>query len=202
MQVAPRTQKTQMARKAAFLDRDGVINRDSHYLYRWEDFEFLPGAIQAMRQLQDAGYALVVVTNQSGIARGMYSEADFHALSAQMRLHLQLQGVALAAIEYCPHLPEGGGRATYARECDCRKPAPGMILKAARQLGLDLSASVLFGDKASDIEAGQGAGVGRNFRVATNGQAAQAGVDSALVAEPSCFLNLAEAVEALLRERS
>ncbi|MDM4772072.1 D-glycero-beta-D-manno-heptose 1,7-bisphosphate 7-phosphatase [Solimonas sp. SE-A11] len=150
--------------KAAFLDRDGVINVDSGYVYRWEDFAFLPGAVGAMRRLAAAGYALVVVTNQSGIARGMYTEPQYQALTAQLRQALAAEGVALAAVYHCPHLP-GGSVAAYARDCDCRKPAPGMLLRAQQELGIDMAASLMVGDKPSDIEAARAAGVGRAYLV-------------------------------------
>jgi D-glycero-D-manno-heptose 1,7-bisphosphate phosphatase len=183
-------------RKAAFLDRDGVINRDHGYVYRWEDFEFVPGAVEAMRRLQDAGYALVIVTNQSGIARGMYGEADFHAMSAQMCEYLAARGVHLAVIEYCPHHPQGEV-AAYAHACDCRKPEPGMIVRAARALQLDLAASLLFGDKLSDLEAAQNAGVGRYALLATNGDG-EPGVLPPSLAAAARYRSLAEAVSALL----
>lgn len=158
-------------RPAAFLDRDGVINIDHGYVVRWEDFEFVPGAIEAMRRLQDAGYALVIVTNQSGVARGYYDEAAVLRLHEALSAHLAQQGVTLAAIEYCPHLPDASSAsvARYAVECDCRKPAPGMILRSAAALGVDLARSLMFGDKPSDVEAGARAGVGRCVRLATNG---------------------------------
>lgn len=155
-------------RIAAFLDRDGVINLDHGYVHRWADFAFVPGAVQALRRLQAAGHALVIVTNQSGVARGRYAEADVVALGEQLRAHLLGEGVQLAAIEYCPHLP-GGTVPAYAVPCDCRKPAPGMILRAARALNIDLARSMLVGDKASDIEAAHRAGVGQAFLVATDG---------------------------------
>ena len=182
-------------KKAAFLDRDGVINIDHAYVGRWEDFEFVPGAIDAMRRLHQAGYALVVVTNQSGIARGKYSEADFHRLTEQMSAYLLTQQVPLAAVEFCPHLPDGQV-AEFRIDCGCRKPAPGMILRAARNLQLDMAASLLFGDKPSDIAAAQAAGVGRAFLLAKDGQGEPAELPVSLPAER--FGSLALAVSDLL----
>lgn len=179
-------------RKAAFLDRDGVINVDHGYVHRWEDFHFVPGAIEAMRRLRDAGYALVVVTNQAGVARGYYTEDDVLRLGERLRAHLSEQGIELDAIEYCPHLPEGPV-AAYACVCDCRKPAPGMILRAAARLGLDLPASLMFGDKPSDLQAARAAGVGRYALLATDGVGEPAALDGELAGAPR-FRDLAEAV--------
>lgn len=145
-------------RPAAFIDRDGVINREREYVYRIEDFELVPGAIEGLRRLHEAGYALVVVTNQAGIARGLYTEADFQQLSSHMWQLLKGHGIDLAGIYHCPHHPTAG-QGEYRRDCDCRKPAPGMLLRAAAELDLDLSRSVMVGDKRSDAEAGRAAGI-------------------------------------------
>lgn len=168
-------------RRAAFLDRDGVLNEDHGYVYRSEDFQWLPGAVAAMQRLQEAGFALVVVTNQSGIARGLYTLADLDLLHDHMRAQLQPQGVALTGIYACPHHPEAV-LPQYRLDCECRKPQPGMLLRAAREHGLDLAASCLFGDKASDIEAGRRAGVGRSWRV--QGPGGLAGAVAELLAAP------------------
>lgn len=151
-------------RPAAFLDRDGVINVDHGYVHRWQDFQFMAGAVQAMKALHEAGYLLVVVTNQSGIARGMYTEADFQQLTGQMRQHLAEQGVPLAGVYHCPHHPAGTAR-PYAIECACRKPRPGLILQAIEQLSIDPEASLLVGDKLSDLEAARNAKLGRAFLI-------------------------------------
>jgi len=139
--------------RAAFIDRDGVINEDRAYVYRVADFHFIPGAVTALRVLRQAGFLLVVITNQSGIARGLFSEDDYRKLEAHMRARLSEAGVSLDSIQYCPHGPDG--------DCDCRKPKPGMILAAARQLDIDLSQSILIGDRTADLAAGRAAGVGR-----------------------------------------
>ena len=145
--------------KAAFLDRDGVINRDLNYIYQVSDFEFMAGAIEGMQRLQNLGYILVVVTNQSGIGRGYFSEAAYQALTEHMIAELGKNGVKLQGIYHCPHEPT----ADSGKQCSCRKPAPGLILAAAKDLNVDLSASILVGDKQSDLEAGRAAGVARCY---------------------------------------
>ncbi len=151
-----------MSSPAAFIDRDGVINVEHGYVHRIEDFELIDGVPEGLKLLADAGYRLVVVTNQSGIARGRYTVADMDRLHAHMRAVLAGQGVELAGIYHCPHLPDASVP-EYAIECDCRKPAPGMLLQAARELDLDLTRSVMVGDKSSDMQAGHAAGV--SFKV-------------------------------------
>ena len=152
------------SRKAAFVDRDGVIIADSGYLYRPETLVLLPGAIEGLQRLQAAGYLLVVITNQSGIARGFYTEADYRRFTAHMQQCLASEGVQLAAVEFCPHLPDAQ-IARYRRDCDCRKPRPGMLQRAAAALNIDLACSILVGDRASDIQAGRSAGVARCWLV-------------------------------------
>jgi D-glycero-D-manno-heptose 1,7-bisphosphate phosphatase len=144
-----------MTAPAVFLDRDGVINVDSGYVGHWDSFVFLPGAVDAMRTLYDAGYVLVIVTNQSGIGRGFYSEEDFHLLTAQMREALSEQGVSVAGVYFCPHLPEAT-LPQYRKVCDCRKPSPGLIHRAVHDLKIDLERSAMVGDKASDMQAAPG----------------------------------------------
>ena len=151
-------------RRAVFLDRDGVINRDRNYLYHIDDFYFLPGAVCGLRQLQDQGYVLAVITNQSGIARGYYSQSDYDRLTAHMKAELSNLGISLAAVRHCPHLPDAVVP-EYRIDCDCRKPQPGMIVDIATHLGLDLGNSILVGDKVSDVQAGRAAGVGSCFLV-------------------------------------
>jgi D-glycero-D-manno-heptose 1,7-bisphosphate phosphatase len=151
-------------RKAAFVDRDGVITVDSGFLHRVEDLAFLPGAIEGLQRLQAAGYLIVVITNQSGIARGVYTEADYLHFTACMQQRLSAEGVQLAAVEFCPHLPDAQ-IARYRVNCDCRKPRPGMLQRAAAALNIDLAASILIGARATDIWAGRSAGVGRCWLV-------------------------------------
>lgn len=150
--------------KAAFLDRDGVINRDTAYIADWSEFEFLPGAIEGMRLLQEAGYELIVVTNQSGIARGIFSESDYQTLTAKLKSTLEEHGVSLTDIYFCPHHPTEG-QGPFLMTCECRKPAPGMLKQAIAEHGLDPNVSLMIGDKTSDIEAGRRAGVATLYRV-------------------------------------
>ena len=166
---------------AVFLDRDGVINVDHGYVSTWERFEFLPGVPDALRALQDAGYLLIVVSNQSGIGRGYYCEADVESLNQAIAQHLgSTVGVTLSGFYHCPHHPtEAEGE--FRRQCDCRKPAPGMIRQAVLDHGIDLKTSLLVGDKDSDIEAGRAAGVTRLFKVVDSPQTATLADDVQLV---------------------
>jgi D-glycero-D-manno-heptose 1,7-bisphosphate phosphatase len=153
--------------KAAFLDRDGVINEDRGYVGRIEDFHFIDGVFEACRRLNELDFKLIVATNQSGIGRGYFTEADFDKLNRWMLDRFQAQGVEIAGVYYCPNHPEHG-RGRYRRDSRCRKPNPGMLLDATADHGIDPAASWLAGDKASDIRAGQAAGVGRCFLIDAN----------------------------------
>ena len=150
--------------RALFLDRDGVINHEVGYLHRAEDVRWVDGILPLCRTAMELGYKLVVVTNQSGIARGLYSQAQFNTLTAWMRAELLRQGVALDAVYCCPYHPEHGV-GEYKREHEDRKPGPGMLLRAARELGVDVARSVMVGDRCSDVGAGLAAGVRQCFLV-------------------------------------
>ena len=132
-------------RPAVFLDRDGTIIRERAYLADPAGVELVPGTLEALTALREHGWPYVIVTNQSGIARGLYTEADYHRVAARLQGILDEAGVPPAATHFCPHHPDVTG------SCDCRKPASGMYRRAAAALGLDLSRSVYVGDKASDV---------------------------------------------------
>lgn len=148
-----------MTKRALFLDRDGVINVDQGYVHKSDAVEFVDGIFELVRMAKEAGFLVVLVTNQAGIARGYYSESDFHALMNWMKTCFVQQGSQLDAVYFCPHHPEHG-IGEYRRECDCRKPAPGMLLQAQRELDIDMARSIFIGDKPSDMAAGLAAGIG------------------------------------------
>lgn len=143
-------------KRAVFLDRDGTINIEKEYIYLAHDFEFIPGVQEAVRLINQAGIMVIVVTNQSGVARGYYTEDDVENLHRHIALELENSGAHVDAWLYCPHHPSGRG--SYALPCDCRKPLPGMLKEAARRYDIDLENSTMIGDKLADIEAGLAAG--------------------------------------------
>lgn len=151
--------------KAIFLDRDGTLNVDHGYVHEIDQFHFIDGSIEALKQLKEMGYLLVLVTNQSGIARGYFSEAQFLQLTEWMDWSLADRGVDLDGIYYCPHHIEGKGE--YKQECDCRKPKSGMLLQAIKELNIDPQQSVMVGDKLEDLLAGKGANIKKNILVRT-----------------------------------
>lgn len=144
-----------MSRPAVFLDRDGTLNVEKEYLHRIEDWEWIPGAVEAVRMINQMGYLAIVVTNQAGVARGYYDEHNIDVLHRQVDKMLEVEGARIDAYYYCPHHPEYGD----VRNCDCRKPAPGMLFAAQRDFDIDLTRSFMIGDKAIDVAAGVAAGV-------------------------------------------
>lgn len=139
-------------RPAAFLDRDGVLNVDHGYTHRPDQLEWIAGAPEAVRLLNEAGYYVFVITNQSGVARGYYQEAVVHRFHAAMQDALKAQGAHIDAFYYCPHHPDGTVK-ELAVHCRCRKPEPGMLEQAAREWPIDLGQSFLIGDKDDDMAA-------------------------------------------------
>ncbi len=138
-------------KKAIFLDRDGTINIEKDYLFKITDFEFIPGVIPALKLIQKAGYFIIVITNQSGIARGYYTENDFQILNNWMLQRLKSFGIDVAAVYYCPHHPAAPIE-KYRVDCDCRKPKLGMFEKAVKDFDLDLKECIAIGDKIRDCE--------------------------------------------------
>lgn len=153
-----------MSERALFLDRDGVINHEVGYLHRPEDVRFVDGIFALCRTAQRLGYRLVVVTNQSGIARGLYTTAQFEALMTWMRAAFAAEGVTLDAVYHCPYHPEQG-LGEFRREHADRKPSPGMLLRAAADLPLQLAQSILVGDRCTDIAAANCAGLLQAFLI-------------------------------------
>jgi len=147
--------------KALFLDRDGVVNKEKNYLYKIEDFEFIDGVFETCRYFQDRGYLIIIITNQAGIARGKYTEEDFEILTKWMIKEFEKENIKISKVYHCPHHPD------FSSECECRKPNPGMIQQAKKDFNIDLSQSILVGDKNSDIEAGINARIKINHLVKT-----------------------------------
>ena len=137
-------------RPAIFLDRDGTINVEKEYLFKKEDFEYMPGVADGLRELSDMGFLLVIVTNQSGIARGYYTEEDFRKLNDWMLADLEGKKIKIAGVYYCPHYV-GGIVPRYAVGCNCRKPLTGLFHRAQKELGIDMDRSFAVGDKMRDL---------------------------------------------------
>jgi D-glycero-D-manno-heptose 1,7-bisphosphate phosphatase len=161
--------------KAVFLDRDGVINRkppEGDYVTRWEDFHVLPGAVEGIAQMNHAGFDVIVVTNQRCIAKGLMTVADLEKIHQRMSDFLVRAGATIDAIYYCPHEMEP--------VCRCRKPAPGMLVDAARERGIELPTSWMIGDSDIDVEAGKNAGcrTARLFTESVDGRASDAPASS------------------------
>jgi D-glycero-D-manno-heptose 1,7-bisphosphate phosphatase len=148
-----------MQPKAIFLDRDGVINKEKNYLYKKEDFEFIDGVFDACKYFQKLGYQLIIITNQSGIARGYYQEEDFQKLTQWMLRKFTNQGLRILDVFFCPHGPES--------TCNCRKPKPGMLLEARGKYNIDMKNSWMIGDKEADVQAANAAGIENTILVKT-----------------------------------
>jgi D-glycero-D-manno-heptose 1,7-bisphosphate phosphatase len=142
---------------AVFLDRDGVVIGDTHYVHSIDKVRLLSGSAEAIAELNRAGWPVVIVTNQAGIARGFFSVETLHKINDHMAELLRGHGARVDGVYYCPHHPEGDVL-EYRRHCECRKPKPGMLLQAARELGLDLTRSWMIGDRITDLEAGSAVG--------------------------------------------
>jgi len=146
------------ARPAAFLDRDGVLNHDTGYIHRSADFVWVDGAIEAIRFLNERGYLIFVVTNQAGIARGYYTEDQLGSFTRRVGEQLAAANARIDAFYFCPHHPTEGEPA-YRITCECRKPSPGMLLRAMREWPVKLTGSFMIGDRQTDLEAATAAGV-------------------------------------------
>lgn len=158
--------------KAIFLDRDGVINKEVNYLSDPEEFELLEGTVEALKIMKHQGYLLIVITNQSGLARGYFSEETLNDIHTKMKRLLNDGGVELDDIFYCPHHPE------FTGECSCRKPKPGMLLEAKEKYEIDLSRSYMVGDTLSDIKAGKNAGCKTVFVLTGHGSEREEKIDT------------------------
>ena len=181
-------------RRALFLDRDGVINIDSGYIWRPEDFIFNEGVFDACRKARNLGYLLVVVTNQAGIGRGLFSEQDFRSLTEWMTGRFAEEEIEIARVYFAPTHPEEG-IGVYRRESPDRKPGPGMLFKARDEFGIDMKASAIIGDRETDILAGINGGVGR--RILIEG----AEPDTSQTRADVVVSSLAEGVDWLVRQR-
>jgi D-glycero-D-manno-heptose 1,7-bisphosphate phosphatase len=146
--------------KTVFLDRDGTINKEVNYLYKPEDFVFIPGTIEAIKTFHELGYKVIVITNQAGVARGYYNESDIKILHNYIDMLLKKEGTYIDAYYYCPHHPHGSID-KYSIICNCRKPNIGMIEQAAADFGINLAESIMIGDKEIDIQTGKNAGIGK-----------------------------------------
>jgi D-glycero-D-manno-heptose 1,7-bisphosphate phosphatase len=151
-----------MSNKALFLDRDGVINEDHGYVHKSENFDFIPGIFDLVKFANAQNFKVIVVTNQAGIGRGYYTELEFQSLTEWMCSQFEKQGGKIDAVYFSPFHPEYG-LGKYKVDSECRKPAPGMFFKAQKDFDIDMSRSILLGDKLSDMSAGAAAGVANLF---------------------------------------
>lgn len=185
-------------RRAVFLDRDGTINVEVDYLSKREDFVLIEGAAEAIKLLNDAGFLVVVVTNQSGVARGYFTEDDVMAVNDKMLFDLNVVGAFVDAVYYCPHHPDFGGE-EYDIDCNCRKPKVGMVVKAQEEFEIDINESFVVGDHKGDIELGKNAGA-RTVHVLTgHGVAEGKKLEEAGIVPDCTSDNLLSAVQYILK---
>ncbi len=181
-----------VAQPCLFLDRDGVVNVEIGYLHKISDLEWMPGIASLIRAARSRGMKVAIVTNQAGIARGMYTEEQFHELMDHMRAELRKEQADVDAVYYCCHHPVHG-QGQYKLECDCRKPLPGMMLRGERELGVDLSTSIIVGDRCTDLVAGRAAGLEKVFLIR--------GTEEAGCTEPHTAIDSLAEVERWILER-
>jgi D-glycero-D-manno-heptose 1,7-bisphosphate phosphatase len=151
-----------MENKCLFLDRDGVVNIDFNYVHSAENFEFVDGIFEICSLAKDAGFIVVIVTNQSGIGRGIYSEGQFESLTTWVHGEFEKRDLEITRTYYCPHHPTEA-KGLYLQDCECRKPKPGMIYRAATELDIDLANSIFIGDKATDMMSAESAGIAKRL---------------------------------------
>lgn len=182
-----------MLNRAVFLDRDGVIIADTGYIDSVKRVFFLPGVAENLKKLKEKGFMLVIITNQSGVARGYFSEHTLKGINKNILDRLKTQGVEINGVYFCPHHPEGKIK-EYALQCNCRKPLPGMILQAAKELSIDINTSFLVGDSERDILAGKRAGC-QTILLKNPGKELNSNIKPDKIVE-----NLQQAVEFILKE--
>jgi D-glycero-D-manno-heptose 1,7-bisphosphate phosphatase len=185
-----------LLKKVVFLDRDGTINRDSpEYIKSWEEFEFIPGSIEAIRNLSQNGFTSIVITNQSALPRRLISRQELEHIHSMMQDTIELNGGKIADIFFCPHMPDA--------MCACRKPQPGLIIQAQGKYNIDLADAVMIGDHAKDIECAHGAGCGKAVLVKTG---RTHGVEQALrakhISPDHVAKNLFEAAEWIIANKT
>lgn len=151
-----------MKNKALFLDRDGVINKEINYLFKIVDFKFNRGIFKICKEYISKGFIIIIITNQAGIARGLYNVKDFHKLTDWMISEFKKRNIKIHRVYFCPHHPD------FTGNCDCRKPKPGLINNAVKDFNIDIEESVLIGDKHTDIQAGINAGIKNNYLIQKN----------------------------------
>lgn len=188
-------------RPAVFLDRDGTVNVEVHYLSQPEQLELLPSVGETIARLNSLGIAVVVVTNQAGIARGYFPEHRLTAVHDRLRQMLADQGGRVDGVYYCPHHPSAGLGA-YKRDCDCRKPKAGMLKQAADELGIDLCRSLMVGDRDTDLQAGAAAGCQTALVLTGYGHETSVAINMPSLNGVGIFESLGEAVDVWLQQRT